>query len=265
MRRIRWIQVVQLAVLSGILVFVGITPCFGQSNQMLDLSKDNLRDEVQFCGFITSQAIPFWGSIVGAKNADLNLSEGEEIYIKLTPGKKVKPGDRFTVVRISKSVTHPVTKKKIGQIVIKPGEITIIEAKESVVVAKINKCFHPILREDRIIPRGEEIPQSMPIRHMKKIEGIVLAPQEDIVTITGKEIVFIDRGSDDGVVVGAHFSIYQMGDIDKNIQKDKKVKLPLAKVGEAAAIAVQPRTSTVLITRSSQAIYVGDKVVSGKE
>ena len=89
--------------------------------------------------------------------------------------------------------------------------------------------------------------------------------QEGIENITSNEFAFIDRGSQDGVVVGALFKIYQMGHYLEEILKDEKIRFPLNKVGEAVVVSVQEETSTALITLSSQVIYIGDQAVSGPE
>jgi hypothetical protein len=81
----------------------------------------------------------------------------------------------------------------------------------------------------------------------------VISSQEGIENITSNEFVFIDRGSQDGVVVGAPFKIYQMGHYPEEILKDAKTRLPLNKVGEAVVVSAQEETSTALITFSSQA------------
>ncbi|MBI5967448.1 MAG: hypothetical protein HY882_06295 [Deltaproteobacteria bacterium] len=246
-------------------VFIGSSEINAQSNQALDLSTKRLRDRIQASGFITSKPLTFWGSIVGTKDASVNLSEGEVVYLKLEAGKNVQPGDQFFIARVGKAVTHPVTKKKLGRLVLMPGELTILEGKDQLVAAKIHKSFRPIYQGDLIIPPQPVLPESLPLRTPKRIEGIVLSSPEEAENITQKEILFIDRGSQEGVIVGDLFSIYQMGDYSGDVRKREKAKLPLAKVGEAVVVSVQEETCAALVTVSTQAIYIGDKVISGRE
>jgi len=251
--------------LISLFVFIGPSESNAQSNQALDLSTKRLRDRIQASGFITSKPLPFWGSIVGTKDASVNLSEGEVVYLKLEPGRNVQPGDQFFIARVGKAVTHPATKKKLGHLVLMPGELTILEGKDQLVAAKIHRSFFPIHHGDLIIPPQPLLPESLPIRTHKKIEGIVLSSPEEAENITQKEIIFIDRGSQDGIIVGDLFSIYQMGHYYGEIPKKEKGKLPLAKVGEAVVVSAQEETSAALVTVSTQAIYIGDRVISGRE
>ena len=254
-------------ILGGILICGGVPESNAQTNQVLDLNKPALRDLIRASGFITAKPIPSWGSIIGSKDAAVNLTEGEVVYVKLEPGKEAQPGDRFAIVRKAKAVTHPVTKKKLGNMVLVPGELIIVEGKNQVVTAKINKSYRSILEGDMIIPPQPVLPQAVPIRDQKKIRGIVLLSPEGAENITEKEIIFIDRGNRDGVIVGDLFSIYQEGaaSVSEEFVKLEKPKLPMIKVGKAVVVSVQEETSTALVTHSSESIYVGDMVVLGKE
>jgi hypothetical protein len=264
----RWMKMTLIAglvIILSLLIGGGFSESIAQSTQTLDLSKPKLRDRIQSAGSITSKPIPSWGSIVGSKDDAVNLTEGEGIYLKLEPGKQVLPGDRFSIVRLGEVITHPVTKKIIGNLVWIPGELTILEAKDRVVTAKITKSYRSVNQGDLIIPAQPVLPETMPLRNLKKIEGNVLIALEEEENITEAQFIFIDRGSNEGVILGDLFSIYQLEYFSQETMKDKNLTLPLAKVGEAVIISVQEETSTALVTHSSKAIYVGDRAVSGQE
>jgi hypothetical protein len=265
MRQIKMTLRAGLVILLGLLIFGESTESRAQSGQALEPSQQKLRDQMQSVGFITSKPIPSWGTIVGNENAVVNLSKGEVVYIHLQPGKEVKPGDRFTIMHLGQAITHPITKEKIGHLVVSPGKLVILEGKDYIVTAKIHESNRPIFSGDYILAPAPVLPEAVPIRTLKKIEGRVIFSQEGIENITSNEFVFIDRGSQDGVVVGALFKIYQMGHYLEEILKDEKIRFPLNKVGEAVVVSVQKETSTALITLSSQAIYIGDQAVSGPE
>ena len=257
-----------LAIFSIPFVMGGFSESNAQSNQSFDLSQPKIRDRIQASGYITSKPIPSWGTIVRSKEGAANLSEGEVVYIQLERGKEVQAGDRFSIVRRGRPVTHPVTKKKLGFLVSAPGELTILERKNDIAIAKINKSYAVILSGDMIVPAKSNLSETVPIRTQKKIEGFVVFSPESTVSISEKEIVFIDRGSADGVIVGDLFSIYQRPARPQGRYgepKEEKKEIPLARVGEVVVVSVRPETSTGLVTRSLQPIYLGDLAVSGTE
>jgi len=265
MYRMKMATRVGLAILLGLSILGTSPESSSQSTRALDLAKYEVRNRIQASGFITSKPISSWGAIVGSKDKMVNLGEGDVVYVELDAGKEVKAGDRFSIARLGRVVTDPVSKKKIGNLVVIAGELVILEGKEKVVSVKVEKSYRSIYPGDKIIPPGAVMPAAMPTSIPKKIEGMVITTQEEINNITQNEIIFINRGSQDGVIVGNLFSIYQKGHYGKEILERTKVRLPMAKVGEAVVISVQEETCAAIVTLSSQAIYVGDKVISGGE
>ncbi len=248
-------------------IFISVILCsflFAQSVQVLDLSPQKTRDRVYASGSIMPQPPPSWGKIVGTKNQAENLTSGEVVFIQLEPGKSVKPGDRFDIGHVKASIAHPVTKKWMGYVVVVPAEIIILDSKNDLATARIEKSYQPAFMGDVVLPPRPAPPANMTVRSLKNIEGTILFSLENSENITEKEIVFIDRGRRDGIILGDLFSIYETGFFTKEILKSKE-KLPFFKVGELVVVSVQEETSTALVTRSSQGIQIGDRVVSGRE
>lgn len=181
-------------------------------------------------------------------------------------------GDRFVVLHMGEAVNHPLTKKKLGYMVLVSGEVTVLEGTSDLITARINKSYRSIYIGDQIIPPSAQIAETIPLHiSPNKIEGVVVSPVEEEENITEKELVFIDRGSQDGVLVGDLFGIYQSGvrsranDYGQGASKTGGESLSFVKIGEAVVVSVQEETSTALVTHSYQSIYVGDRVVSGKK
>lgn len=263
MRRIKFFPIVMLAMLA----IFGIRIPFGAAQTVASLEPRDakLRDTVQYTSFITAKPIPSWGSILGTKDASVHLSEGEIVYIEVESTRDVRAGDRFTILHPAQEVIHPLTKKKMGRLVVVSGEVLILSAKEAMATGRIEKSFRSIREGDLIVPPPKTLPQSISLRSMKRMEGIVLMAMEGSENMTQKELIFIDRGSTHGVIVGDRFSVYQKAHFPAEIIKKKKGQLPMIKVGEVVVVSVQEESATALIVQSSQAIYAGDKVVSGGE
>ncbi len=261
MGRTKRILITTLAVLIG----MGFSGMVGKANaqpgQTLDLSW--VQDGIRSLGFITAQPFPYLATIVGGQDAVWNLSEGELIYIRVESGKKVKAGDRLAVARVSTEVKHPLTDKKLGHNVIFPGRIVVLDGNGPIVPAKIEKSFGAINHGDLIVPLPSSPPPVVSIRTQGRLQGVVISAAEDEWNISEREVVFIDRGTQDGVIVGDLFSIYTLPYYTQETEKSKE-ELPLMKVGEGVVITATPETSTMLVTQSTQAIYAGDTIVSGK-
>ncbi len=241
-----------------------LSVAFAQTNAPLELSYI-VRSQIQANGFVTSRPMPFWGTIAGTKELAVDLTQGEICFLQMMPGKEIKPGDRWAVSRLGNSVIHPVTHKVLGRHIIFPGELIVLETKGSMATAKVEKSFRTINVGDMVLPPQQTIPSSVTTRSPKDIEGIVLLSAEREVDITSNVVIFIDKGSQDGVIAGDRFSIYRSGYFPKEFLDRQQGNLPLIKVGEAVAITVQEEATTALVTKSSSSINIGFRVVSGGE
>ena len=150
-----------LAILSIPFIIGGFSLSNAQSKQSLDLSQPRIHDRIQASGYITSKPVPSWGTIIRSKEEAANLTEGEVVYIQLELGKEVKAGDRFSIVRLGRPVTHPLTKQKLGLLVVVPGELTILEWKNEIAIGKINKSYAPIFKGDMILPVQPSLPETV--------------------------------------------------------------------------------------------------------
>lgn len=252
-----------LAVLLGIGLWGLVDQTNAQTGQTLDLSGKITLDRARACGFVAMKPIPYLGTIVGSQDASANLSEGDYIYIRLEPGKRVKTGDRLTIARFAKEVEHPVTKKKLGHALYFPGRVVILDGKGPIVPAMIEKSFAAVIHGDLIMVSPPSISPALSIRMRDGLRGVILAAAEEEENISEGEVVYIDRGIADGVILGDLFSIYSLPYFTKEASNGKN-DLPLWKSGEGVVIYVTPEASTLLVTHSNQAIYAGDIVVSGK-
>jgi hypothetical protein len=250
-----------LAVLFGIGFLGAAGKANAQHGQTLDLSW--VQDGVRALGFISARPLPYLGTVVGSQDAIGNLSEGDLIYIRVESGRKIMAGDRLAVARLSGEIKHPLTDKKLGNPISFPGRIVVLDGNGPIVPAKIEKTFAPIIQGDLVVAPPPPPPPVISIRTQGRLQGVVVSSVEDEWNITEREVVFIDRGMQDGVIVGDLFSIYTLPYYTEEVEKGKE-KLPLLKVGEGVVISATPETSTMLVTQSSQAIYAGDTIVSGK-
>ncbi len=250
-----------LAVLLGT-GFLGIAGrADAQPGQTLDLSW--VQDRNRALGYITTQPIPYLGTVVGSQDAIGNLSEGDLIYLRVESGKKVKAGDRLAVAHLFQEVRHPVTDKKIGDSVVFPARIVVLDGNGPIVPAKIEKSFGAVIHGDLIVAPPPPLPPAVAIRTQGRLQGVVLTSVESEWNISEREVVYIDRGTQDGVIVGDLFSVYTMPYFTEEVEK-RQEKVPLMKIGEGVVIAANRETATMLVTQSTQAIYAGDTIVSGK-
>nr|HID59888.1 LysM peptidoglycan-binding domain-containing protein [Desulfobacterales bacterium] len=210
-------------------------------------------------GFIKEEAVRPLGKIIRAKEEKRLIVTGDVIYIRPLLKGAFKVGDRFTVFRTGKLVTHPETGKPLGVYHFILGVVRIEELRPKLVIGIIVKAFRAIHADDLLIPYKERSPKIVLTETVPSLKGEIILGEEEQTIFGDNQIVYIDIGKEDGVKVGQRYSVYKE---EKGfIGPGKQVaEFPPVNLGEILVLATEAKTSGVLITKSQKTISVGLKV-----
>jgi LysM repeat protein len=200
------------------------------------------------------------GELVNQIDGQLALGEHTQVYFTMKRNANVQLGDVFTIFRVQKELDHPISGARLGYLINLLGEVQTVDAAtlangKVVYTGNIIKSNSEIAVGDRVIPMSREaLHIKLRPTDLELTGTVVHGPMdEDILLGTGK-IAFIDLGIKQGVKVGNSFSVWHnSADVDN---------LPNYKVGNAIAIRVGDKTSTVLFTYSIRPASVGDTVIT---
>src|SRR3972149_87289 len=137
---------------------------------------------------------------------------GDTVYINMGGKEGVKSGDKFTIYKPLRSVTHPITDKNMGVLIEILGELEVKEVREDSSTANIIESFTTIEignklkdREDMTVPIIDPAAKIEP----KDIKGYIIDTKDQRETVAAGGIVFIDVGIDTGVSVRDRFTIFK--------------------------------------------------------
>ncbi len=196
------------------------------------------------------------GTIYGSKKENILLTQNDEVYLKFKNLKNLKKGDKFHIFRVRKQITHPIRKEKFGYLIDILGEVTIIGKTSSRAIGKINRAYTEIERGDLVLPR---IDLSLTIQKRvskKRIDGYIIEAFKNNDNLGSSELVFIDKGKEDGVEKGMHFYVVRHRDPISN-----KV-VPNFIVGEIVVMNTTKETATSFIYNAKMEIKRGDIITS---
>ena len=91
----------------------------------------------------------------------------------------------------------------------------------------------------------------------KDIAGLIIATQEDRVSVGAGDTVILDQGQLQGVEVGDRYAVFQEGRTSAHPFTGRLVRVPHEVIGELAVVRVYERTSTAQIRRSIREVNVG--------
>lgn len=193
------------------------------------------------------------GKLVGAKESKTMFSKGDVVYLLLDKEAPVSSNE-WVLFRKVKKVYHPKTGEFMGDLIEITGMVKTIENHEQNMTGQIIHSREAISLNDELIAIGTLLRTATPsaVSPLDKKEGTIIEVRDDRLNIGEQDIVYIDRGRNDGIVPGHQFEILHDG------QKSSRTTLPKRSAGRLVVLSTQEQTSTARITESSEPISKGD-------
>ncbi|OGW57261.1 MAG: hypothetical protein A2Z09_04225 [Nitrospirae bacterium RBG_16_43_8] len=217
------------------------------------VKKNYLADEnlILSSGYITdyiSNEIKSVGKVIGSPSGKKLFGDNDFIYIKTDSDSNT--GDRFYIIRPTSLIRHPKTDKKIGSLIAVVGIAEVTGKENSFTKAKITRAYGDIRVAD-LLDTFHEVEPIIETDAPRKpgISGFIIAAHQLRIISGTMDIVFIDKGSNDGL---------EIGDILETTAVDKFTNSRT--VGAIQIISLKNSTAAAIVKKSESAIRIGDKV-----
>ncbi|SLM47483.1 conserved exported protein of unknown function [Nitrospira japonica] len=181
----------------------------------------------------------------------MQLGLQDTLYLRLKNPADASVGDLYTVFKRARKVFHPVTREYLGYLVIRLAVVEVVQVDKTLITVRAIRAYGAVSPGDPVakfaLPTESE-PDSTP--SSGAVNGIVVELQADkgMTLVAQRNIVYVDRGSHDGLRAGDVVEVIRSGG-----------NLPPRNVGEIKILSTEARTSTALITRSTSRILPGDR------
>ncbi len=208
-------------------------------------------------GFVSAEVLATAGSLLDSPDQEKMLAAHRRAFVSLGEG-QVEVGDRFTIVRESEKVRDPETNRVLGVHVDKLGWLEVTRVAPEASEAMIRASSGEILRGDRLVP-FVELPREVPVHAgAAGVEGqIAMNPEERFVT--GQfDIVYLNRGTDNGVDVGNPLEVFRPGALATDTVTDLQHRLPDEVVANLLVVSARPESSVALVTHTNFDLKRGD-------
>ncbi|OGW41624.1 MAG: hypothetical protein A2010_14895 [Nitrospirae bacterium GWD2_57_9] len=197
--------------------------------------------------------------LVGGPEEKTIYAYDDLVYIKIRSKENASIGDKFLIYRAQDKVRHPVTGARYGYVIKVYGILQITaKDKHDIYTARITYSFDAgIPGKMKLMPYQEPVLlYNDTIAKDKDLAGRILAVSEEK-TLNGQiDVVYLDKGSADGVEPGDRFLVYR--------RQPARSKEPRKMIGEMQVILVKERTATAIINKSTEMMGAGDVVESRK-
>jgi LysM domain len=199
----------------------------GLVNRRQHLARDTvtLRDQ----GFLGDADRDTWGEIAGSSEEQMLLSEGNHVFLLFKSDKSARPGDELTIFRgVRPADDVEGARKPPGEVVKVLGTVKIdsIDPKTHVAHALITESLDVVERGAKIGPVRRRFNVVPPLKSDKAIVAHVLNSFYPHVYVAQNQVVFLDRGSEDGLKPGNRLVVLRRGDtwrqsIDVGMERDR--------------------------------------------
>jgi hypothetical protein len=194
-------------------------------------------------GFIEDESSN-WGELNGAREDKIFLTDFDEVYLRLGSEHEVKVGQELTVYRPVKNVGR-------GKLIEIQGTVKVDQwnAKDHVARARVTETLDTIERGARIGPISRRFEVVPPLRNEQDIEATVLTSVHPHNFYGANQVVFLDKGEEEGLKAGNRLFIIRKGDGFHKTQPQGNAAKRIALEDESPAAVesiAAPRNDSVL-------------------
>lgn len=189
--------------------------------------------------------------IVGSSEPKSIYSYDDVVYITIASRHEVNIGDKFLIYMPLNKVKHPKTGDSYGRLIKGLGILQVTaKDKPDVFTAKITLSFDAIDKGSRITPYQEpSLIYQQSQKRKKEISGYILEVLDGRTINAQTDVVYLDKGSADGIEPGDRFNVYL---------EHENSDFPRKLIGEVLVFIVKENTSTAVVRKSNDTLAKGD-------
>ncbi|HMA94494.1 MAG TPA: LysM peptidoglycan-binding domain-containing protein [Polyangiaceae bacterium] len=231
------------------------------------------------------------GEVIGAKEEQMLLGQGNHVYLDVKPGSTLKAGQELTLFEQSRKPEHvPGARQPPGEIILVKGTVEVEEfdAKKNLAKARIIESVDAIERGTKVGAVGRRYLVIPPKPSQVTVWVRLMTGTYPHVFLGQNQLVFLDHGSEDGLAPGNRLLVIRRGDtwrrsLDTNSKsaryrmrvdtpgnaeseptqiKRNDADFPQEIVGEVRIVHTGKWSSLAVVTASQRELFSGDRAIA---
>ena len=160
-------------------------------------------------GMVSDAKVATWGEVIGSPDDQMLLSVGDDIYVRLESERKVKAGQLLTIFepRVVKNLHNAELVWVRGY-----AKVGRINSETNMVRARIVEAIDTIERGMLVGPMEQRVDLVEPVRNKRALRARIMGALYPHEFYGQHQVVFIDKGTTDGVEIGNRFVAVTRGD-----------------------------------------------------
>ncbi len=211
---------------------------------------------IEAVGFIHADVLASSGSILGSPRAETWYGAEFPVYLSLGEG-QVEKGDRFTVVRAAAEVRDPETRRVLGVHIERLGWVEVTKVHSESAEAVIRSSAQEMRIGDRLLPRTEPVAEVAVQPASAPVEGQIAHLPNSRTIQAGQDVVFLNRGSADGLSVGSPLEVIRPGGEARDTDTGLRHLLPDEVLANLVVVSAEPDTAVAVVMHASEELSRG--------
>jgi len=211
--------------------------------------------------------------VIGANEEHMMMVDTDKLYVRFNEGVEPEIGRVYTIFRTMQKYERESWEKGTLIRIIGEAKLQDYDEKRQVGRAVVVNTLEGIERGFRLAPleRNFYWVDVVPAEH--SLRATVVASLYPRKLPSTNQIVFVDVGAEQGIVIGNRFYIVRQGDewrrsaegkVGREIEPsvplpDEPEHYPWEVVAIGRAVNVQPKTTAILLERATRAVRMGDR------
>ncbi|RYE84548.1 MAG: LysM peptidoglycan-binding domain-containing protein, partial [Myxococcales bacterium] len=158
-------------------------------------------------GFIDDARRDVWGVLSGSPEDRMMLADGNVVYLDIKDNHEPKVNQELTIFRPARSVGKGAVVEILGTV-----RVESYDADKKLARGRIIESLDVIERGANVGPLGRRFDVVAPARNKNDVVAHVTYSIVPLVFHARDQVVFLDKGSDDGLVPGNRLFILRRGD-----------------------------------------------------
>lgn len=181
------------------------------------------------------------------------LARRDVLYLKLDNPTNVTVGDLFTVYKRARKVFHPVTQEYLGFIILRLAVVRVIDAGPALTTVEALTSYAQISPGDPVMHFVAPPPAGLGVSltsNAADLSGMIIELQADkpMTLVSQSDVVYVDRGSTDGIKAGDLMDIHR-----------HSAGLPARKIGQLKVLSTEEHTATARVIKANTRVFKGDR------
>jgi LysM domain len=184
---------------------------------------------------------------------------GDQLFAR---GEFKEGEETFGIFRPGDAYIDPDTEELLGYQAFSIASAKVINVEGDVATLALNQTSEEVRRGDRLLPDEERQISSTfyPSAPEEDTDGYIIAVEGGVSQIGSMDVVVINKGARDGLVIGHVLAIHRVGENVRDPITGEIVKIPDARAGLLMIFRTFEKVSYGLVLKATRSLSVMDKV-----